>query len=93
MQDKDISVIRFADPEIIVNANVIDVTFTVLAKNLHTNELSEFTESHPMRHFSIPEISLLADYTGFKIEKAEEFLSGNDPGENTWGVCFILKKK
>jgi SAM-dependent methyltransferase len=93
MQDKDISVIRFADPEININANMIDVKFTVLAKDLHTNELNEFTENHPMRHFSIPEIGLLAECTGFEIEKAEEFLSGNDPGENTWGVCFILKKK
>jgi hypothetical protein len=35
----------------------------------------------------------LAELTGFDILKAEEFLSGKDAGENTWGVCFILKKK
>ena len=93
MKDNDTSVIRFADPVINVNSNVVDVKFTVLAKDIHTNVMEEFTESHPMRHFSFPEIALLAECTGFKILKAEEFLSGKDPSENSWGVCFVLKKK
>jgi hypothetical protein len=45
-----------------------------------------------MRHFSIPEIGLLAEHTGFKILKTEEFLTASDPSERTWGVCIILKK-
>jgi hypothetical protein len=45
-----------------------------------------------MRHFSIPEIHMLASFTGFELLKAEEFLSGNEPSENTWGVNFILRK-
>jgi hypothetical protein len=45
-----------------------------------------------MRHFSIPEIELLAKLTGFEIIKTEEFLSGETPGPNTWGVCFVLSK-
>ncbi len=92
MQDKYLSVIRIAEPIIDINRNIVDVRFTVFAKDMESNEQSELFESHPMRHFSIPEIGLLAELTGFKIVKAEEFLSGKEPGENTWGVCFILKK-
>ena len=92
MKNSELEVTRIAEPKIICNSNVIDVQFTVIAKDLHSNETSELIESHPMRHFSIPEMELLAALTGFKIIKVEEFLSGNSPSENSWGVCFIFKK-
>jgi hypothetical protein len=50
------------------------------------------TETHPMRHFSLPEIDLLASMCGFECISAEEFLSGKTAGEDTWGVCVTLKK-
>ena len=46
-----------------------------------------------MRHFSIPEIEYFAESNNFQVLKAEELLTGNEPSENTWGVCFVLKKK
>ena len=45
-----------------------------------------------MRHFSIPEIKLLAEFSGFEFLKAEEFVTGNEPSPVTWGVNFILRK-
>ena len=45
-----------------------------------------------MRHFSIPEIALLAKTTHFELVHSEAFLTEENPSENTWGVCFILKK-
>jgi len=92
MNDENISVIRFAEPKININDNIVDVQFTVLTKDLHTGELTEFMENHPMRHFSIPEIDLLARHTGFTLIHAEEFLTSKMPSEETWGICFILKK-
>lgn len=92
MQNKEISITRVAVPKIDINKNIINVQFTVFVKNLNTGEINELFENHPMRHFSIPEIDLLAKLTGFKVLKAEEFLTGNEPSNNTWGVCFILKK-
>ena len=93
MQNGELAVTRLADPKIDVNSNIVDVQFTVFAKELDTGKASELFESHPMRHFSIPEIGLVAEMTGFEILKAEEFLTGNVPSVKTWGVCFILKKK
>jgi len=29
---------------------------------------------------------------GFAVVGVEEFLAGNRPSEETWGVCLILKK-
>src|ERR1035437_4070176 len=93
MKNDEISVTRIAEPEIDVNRNLVDVKFTILAKDLLNNSYSEFIENHPMRHFSIPEIELLAEMTGFQVLKAEEFLTGKMTSVDSWGVCFILKKR
>jgi len=93
VENNDISVIRMAVPEIHSSKNVVDVNYTILVKDKKIDNWIEFQEQHPMRHFSIPEISLLAAFTGFELVKAEEFLTGNPPSENTWGVNFMLKKK
>jgi hypothetical protein len=45
-----------------------------------------------MRHFSIPEIELLAAFTNFTVIKTEEFSTKKIPGTETWGVCFVLQK-
>lgn len=93
VENDEISVIRFAEPEIHINANVVDVNYSILVKNKFTNQWLEFKEKHPMRHFSVPEIDLLARLTGFEIIQVEEFVTANQPTENTWGVNFILRKK
>jgi SAM-dependent methyltransferase len=92
MENKEIAVTRIAEPKVDINNNIIDVNFTITTKDLTSGETNRLFESHPMRHFSIPEIGLLAKLTGFEVLKAEEFLTGNEPSEKTWGVCFILKK-
>jgi SAM-dependent methyltransferase len=92
VENDEIRVIRIAEPEIHINENVVDVNYSVLVNNKITDEWMEFKEKHSMRHFSIPELSLLASFTGFEILKVEEFLSGKKPSENSWGVIFILKK-
>lgn len=92
VENSEISVIRLAEPENQTTKNIVDVNYTILVKDKKNNEWIEIQETHSMRHFSIPEIKFIAKYTGFEVLKAEEFLSGNQPSENTWGVNFILKK-
>jgi SAM-dependent methyltransferase len=92
VENEEISVWRMAEPVEHVNSNVVDVNYSILVKNKTDNSWMEFEEKHPMRHFSIPEIKLLAELTGFELVKAEEFLTGNQPSKSTWGVNFILKK-
>ena len=92
VESPEIIVIRIAEPVIYSSKNLIDVNYTILVKDKKNNEWIEFKEKHPMRHYSIPEISFLASSTGFELLKAEEFLSRQQPSENTWGVNFILKK-
>lgn len=92
MADNNVEITRIAEPTIISNENRVDVHYTVFAHDVVSGEFSEFSEIHPMRHFSIPEMDTVAILCGFERVTAEAFLTGDTPSENTWGVCVILKK-
>jgi SAM-dependent methyltransferase len=92
VENEEISVIRIAEPERYSIQNIVDVNYSILVKDKKSKSWIEFKEKHPMRHYSIPELKLLAMFTGFEFLKAEEFLTGKKPSENTWGVTLIFKK-
>jgi SAM-dependent methyltransferase len=88
----DIEIMRIAEPVIFHNENRVDVQYTIFVKNLKTNMLQKFSELHSMRHFSLPEIKMLASMTGFEFLEAKEFLTAADPSDATWGVCVVLRR-
>lgn len=92
MADACVEITRIAEPVIIPNENRVDVKYTIYVHDLAAGGIQTLQETHPMRHFSLPEIDILAEKHGFERVAAEEFLSGDTPSENTWGVCVILKK-
>ena len=93
LQNKDLSITRIAVPTLYPNANRVDVHYTVMAQELRKGALHTFEETHPMRHFSLPELDLLAEAAGFDRLTAEEWLSGAPPSEATWGLCLVLRKQ
>lgn len=92
LADATHEITRIAEPVFIPNENRVDVHYTILAQNIATGCCETLTENHPMRHFSLPEIDTLANAAGFERVCAEEFLTGAEPGEDTWGVCVVLRK-
>ena len=92
MENGEVEITRIAEPRILDNENLVEVNYTIFSKNKNTGLTTYFKEIHPMRHFSTPEISLLAKIYGFELIKSEEFLTGNAPSKDTWGVCYVLKK-
>jgi SAM-dependent methyltransferase len=92
MGDAQVEITRIAEPVIYPNENRVDVNYTIFARDLASGAVQTTTETHPMRHFSLPEIDLLAAAQGFKRIGAEEFLTSKPAGEDTWGVCVILEK-
>jgi SAM-dependent methyltransferase len=87
-----IEVTRRANPINHWNKNIIEVIYDIDVLEKTTGKIHNFSERHEMRHFSIPEIELLAHITGFKLLKAEEFGTATTPGPDTWGVNFVLLK-
>lgn len=92
MADDQVEITRIAEPVIHANENRVDVHYTIFAHELATDALHTLQEIHPMRHFSLPEIDLLAKSHEFERIGEEEFSTGKPPSEDSWGVCVILKK-
>jgi SAM-dependent methyltransferase len=92
LEDDAIEIVRLAESKIESETNVVEVNFEVIIKDKATQTSETITEEHLMRHFSIPEIKILAAFTGFEVVLAEEFLTESTPSKDTWGVFFILKK-
>lgn len=90
--DKELEIIRIAEPISYPNENRVDVNYTIYARDLSEGKLQTIQEKHAMRHFSLPEIDTLASMYGFERVATEEFLTGKAPSESTWGVCVILKR-
>ncbi len=92
MSDEAVDVTRIAEPVIFANENRVDVHYTIIVRDKASGTTEQFSETHPMRHFSLPEIDFLSGWFGFERIGAEEFLTGKTPGEDTWGVCLILRR-
>ncbi len=93
MEDDAISVTRIAESVVHSSTNTVDVHFEVMVTEKKSGLVQTITEKHPMRHFSLPEIEMLANYSGFELLCAEEFLTRNQACDQTWGVCVVLQKK
>lgn len=92
MANEQGEITRISEPVIYENENRVDVHYTIFARELATGSAHSLQEVHPMRHFSLPEIDLLAEVHAFERIGAEEFSTGKPPSEDTWGVCVILQK-
>jgi len=90
--NEEIEVLRIAEPEVLSINNMVNVIFTLFVTDKKFNTTECITEVHEMRHFSLPELNLLAGLHGFECVLSEEFLTKDIPSENTWGVCFAFKK-
>lgn len=92
LENDEVEIVRLAESKTESNKNAVEVNFEVIIKDKMTHVSKTITEKHLMRHFSIPEIKMLATFIGFEVLLAEEFLTENNPSEETWGIYFILKK-
>jgi SAM-dependent methyltransferase len=91
-EDQKIRVTRTAEPEINAKSKVATVRYRLRVDSKIDGRIEMFQEEHQMRYFFPAEIDEFAEDSGFKVERSEEFLTGNVPSENTWGVCYLLRK-
>jgi SAM-dependent methyltransferase len=92
VENDNIEVTRIAKSIVQEERNVVDVHFEIYVKDKTSKTIEVFSETHPMRHFSTPEIRLIADLSGFELIESHEFQTMKQPTVNTWGVTYILKK-
>ena len=90
--NEKIEITRIAEPVIIPNENRVDINYSIYVKSLIDQKIHMITETHSVRHFSLPEIDIICEMYGFKRLQTEEFKTGKKVSEDTWGPCVLLKK-
>jgi SAM-dependent methyltransferase len=93
INDMGIKLTRIAEPVLYEDKNIVDVNYTLFIENVADNSFQKINETHTMRYFTTPEIMLFLNQYGFELLHSEEWLTGNMPSINTWGVCYIGRKK
>ena len=91
VENETAALVRIAEPVWLPNENCVEVKYQLLVTNRTTGAIEEVRESHLMRYLFLPEVRLLLDVCGFRLEHAEEWMTGASPGAHSWGVCFVAQ--
>jgi SAM-dependent methyltransferase len=93
VEDEEIAVTRIVEPDMFANDNLVETNYQVMVRDKVTGEVEELYETHRMRYLFRPEITLLLQEAGMTLVTAEEWMTGREPGYDTWGVCFVAKRE
>jgi SAM-dependent methyltransferase len=91
LADEDIKVTRIAEPEMHVNENVVDVSYTVFIETKTTGLIEQLHETHRMRYFFLPE---LERYHGviWKVSVSEDWMGNRSLSEQSWaGIQALVR--
>ena len=90
--DRFTKITRISEPTLLVNKNLVEVNFDIHVEDFGTQAHSTILEQHLMRYFFLPELDAALGRAGFSHWHAEEWITGNEPGDDTWGVCITAVK-
>ncbi len=93
LEDDIIEIIRNASPDMHAKENIVDVNYSINIKNKITGDQKTITEKHKMRYLFSPEVELMLNLAGLKLENSFEFLTDHELGYDTWGACFVGRKR
>ena len=91
MQQGAHRLLRIAEPTMRVNEDLVDVHYGFVTTGGPT-ACSEFEETHRMRYFFAPEISLSLQITGFDLLALSEWMTGREPDKSTWNVSVVARR-
>lgn len=91
-EDEKNLLIRYANPVMRPNDDIVDVCYDVLAIDKKTNVAKEIKEIHSMRYFFYPEIKMYLEITGFELIECLDCDTLKRPDFQSWTVYFIAKR-
>jgi SAM-dependent methyltransferase len=91
LEDGAIAVTRIAEPELFPNEDRVDVRYHVIVRDGASGAVEEFRETHRMRYLFRPEVADLLDGCGLALVECREWMSGREPGFDTWNVYFAAR--
>ena len=89
MEDNTTSVVRIAEPVMHPNENLVDVNYQIFIRKKSCSRIEVLQESHRMRYLFRPEIEWFLNNSELKLVDCFEWITGRQPGLDTWGVCFV----
>ena len=85
---------RRSIPKIDVVENIVSVEFEFeVVDKAKQDPPRSFCETHKMRPFSVPELSMLLKRHGLVIERVTKNFSFETPTLSDWSVCIVCQKK
>ena len=90
LEDELITITRVAEPTMIANENLVEVNYQIVVQNKSSGDITELRESHHMRYMFRPEVEHFISESGMSIVEASKWLTGREPGFDTWSVCFLV---
>ena len=93
LENERLEVTRIAEPLMHPRENVVDVNYHLFIRDKQNDSVAEYKELHKMRYLFSPEVEWMLDQVGLVLSDSFEFLTGRTPGYDTWGVCFVAKRK
>jgi len=89
IENENLIIYRFAEPEIFPNEIIVHVHYLVITNDKSNNQMYKFKETHQMRYLFKPEIEYMLNQTGFDLLYCKEWMTTNDTDDSTWNACFI----
>lgn len=93
LENENIAVTRLAEPVMRENENIVEVHYDILVKNKSDGSIKEIKKTHNMRYYFLSEIDFCLKSCGFRREACFEFMTGKELNGNTWGSCFVARKR
>jgi len=87
LADEELEVTRIAEPVMHPNENIVNVNYEIHVFNKQNQAVHKINECHRMRYLFKPELLLLFAAHDMKPVFFTEWLTGMDPGFNTWSIC------
>ena len=93
IENEAIKVTRIAEPVWRENDNIVEVHYDVFVEDKATGKIHEITENHVMRYFFKVEMEQFLNKYGFELVDSFEFFTGKALSRNTWGGCFVARRR
>lgn len=93
LQDKEVDIVRIAEPVLHHATNVVDVNYEIKIIERETSKAQTITETHSLRYLFLPELDLFAERNSLRLTQAYRWLTHQPPDEGSWSVAAVFAKQ
>jgi len=93
VEDDENILIRYANPVMHAEDNIVDVCYNVIVVDKQTSVYKEIDEIHHMRYFFKPEVELILEQSGFSLIACLDCNTLKETDFNSWTSYFVAIRK